>query len=75
MPLTLTKAQVAAELHLSPRRFTEKRAELEAAGFPKPLPVFDRPRWSRAAVKAWVDDDQKAPATANIISLRYGTGE
>lgn len=59
----LSAAAVARQiLGRSPSWFYSHRADLEAAGFPKPLPVLNR--YDPAAVKAWLhgkadnDDDR-----------------
>lgn len=57
--LAWTAHQVAAALgYRSARCFHARRARLEAAGFPPPLPGL-QDRWSIAAVEAWAA--QQAP--------------
>lgn len=52
--LTWGLDDVAAALGITSRCFRARRAQLETAGFPRPLPALDRPRWSIEAVSAWV---------------------
>ena len=39
---------------MSPRGFRAHRAGLYASGFPRPLALPGRPRWSADAVQAWL---------------------
>lgn len=49
----ITLAELAAELHISPRHAARKCRQLsETAGFPRPLPNLPN-RWSRIQVRAW----------------------
>jgi predicted DNA-binding transcriptional regulator AlpA len=57
----LLAEEVARLLRLTPRVFRRRRAELEAAGFPPPLPGLPD-RWDRAAIEAWLD--RQIPAAA-----------
>lgn len=50
----LLREEVARLLRLSPRVFRRRQAELEAAGFPAPVPGLPD-RWDRAAIEAWLD--------------------
>lgn len=52
---TLSIADVARRLGRAPGWLTPaRRAELTAEGFPPPLPCLGRPRWSAAAIDAWI---------------------
>lgn len=50
----LMREEVARLLRLSRRAFSRRQAELEAAGFPPPLPGLPD-RWDRVAIEAWLD--------------------
>lgn len=50
----LTLEEVSRLLRLTPRAFRRRLAELEAAGFPPPVPSFND-RWDRVAIEAWLD--------------------
>ncbi len=51
-PAVLTAAGVARLLNLTDGYFRNRRAELEAFGFPKKLPGLNA--WSKAAVMRWI---------------------
>lgn len=89
-PLTVTKHEIQAlggpSADLLSR--ADRRAQLQAAGFPAPLPGMRRPlRWSRAAVTAWlsgavavpppppVDDDELLAARLAARSRALAAGE
>ncbi|MGE0716906.1 MAG: hypothetical protein AB7P02_15800 [Alphaproteobacteria bacterium] len=54
-PRVLSQVEVAAYLGYSVTWMQEKRAQLAAAGFPKPLPAPFLNCWDKAAVDAWLD--------------------
>jgi len=71
--LTYTAAEVAAVLGIAREYFCAKRAELEAAGFPRRLPTLAG-RWSRHAVDQWIagnGESEPPPAApgANVVAL------
>ncbi len=49
----LTAEDVAGRYRLSVDRFRKRRAALEAAGFPKPLPGFDHLLWNERHLEVW----------------------
>ena len=53
MTRPLPAHRIAAMLGRSPQWFAQHRAELEARGFPKPLPVVGL--YNPAAVQVWLD--------------------
>ncbi|TSD87034.1 hypothetical protein FFK22_019275 [Mycobacterium sp. KBS0706] len=53
LPRVLSAAQVAAYLGRSLTWFSEHRAELEAAGFPPPLPLIGG--FDKRAIDQWLD--------------------
>ena len=61
MQLIFTVDELAAALRLSPRRFYELKPQLEAAGFPRPVPGLGA-RWSVAAVMAYVNGSSDVAA-------------
>lgn len=64
-PQVLTAAEVAAKLRHCGKWFRRRRRELEANGFPPPLPCTHGRLWSRAAVERWIaGDTEKATADA-----------
>lgn len=50
--LTLSKREIARELRVSVRTLERLRA---GGHLPPTLPGFGHPRWSTAAVRAWID--------------------
>jgi hypothetical protein len=68
--LAWTAHQVADALGLTVAQFRGRRARLEAAGFPPPLPGL-QDRWSIVAVEAWaaqqVPRDQADAAELELI--------
>jgi len=84
--LTLNVQEVAEALGVAPRTFLAARRDLGRAGFPRPLPGFQRPRWSRAQVEAWcaaaggdrppANDDRPAATPVDLaraaLERRYG---
>jgi predicted DNA-binding transcriptional regulator AlpA len=56
----LDAAGVALKLLRSRSWFYQHRAELEAANFPRPLPIVDR--WDPAAIDRWIADKDKITA-------------
>jgi hypothetical protein len=59
---------VARLLRITPARFAEIRAELEAMGFPQPLQPLDR--WLREPIERWIAD-QAAKGTMRE-GLKWG---
>lgn len=81
-PPVLDLNAVAALLQLTPDRFRNIRRRLEAAGFPKSLPILTG-RWSHDQVMQWIATngapDQPTAATSSAIEAaarrldeRYG---
>jgi len=63
-PRVLSAAETAAYLGRSLTWFVEHRAELEAQGFPRPLPFMDG--YDREAIDRWVDalgGERRSPVT------------
>lgn len=61
----LTVGEVARLLGRRPEWLSPaRRAALEAAGFPRPLPGVSRPTYARAAVLAWLSGVAPAPSPA-----------
>ena len=54
MKLTYSQPELAEVLGMSARRLAERRAALQALGFPAPVPGMGL-RWSVAAVTAYVN--------------------
>lgn len=52
-PRMVPVEKVARRLGIGPAEFTEKRAQLEAAGFPAPEPILGT--WCLDAVDRWID--------------------
>ncbi len=52
-PRVLTQAETAGYIGKSPSWLSEHLPELEAMGFPKPVPFLDG--YDRAAVDSWLD--------------------
>ena len=75
---TLTAFEVSRILGRSPAWFRRHRPDLEAAGFPRPLPVVNRYR--AEAVTAWLDGaggmgaKSQSAFEAGIERLRRGGG-
>jgi len=70
---TLTLTDLAALTGYSYDWLSRKdnRARLYRRGCPRPLPCPGRPRWSRAAVEAWMNTGQTPSAPPdNITELR-----
>ncbi len=65
-PLTVTKREIArlGGPSVDTLSRASKRASLEAAGFPAPLPGLRPMRWPRAAVEAFLNGPAVAPAPA-----------
>lgn len=63
----LTVEEVARVLRITPRTFRRRRAELQAGGFPAPVPGLPD-RWDRVAIEAWLD--RQIPAAAAQDPLR-----
>jgi predicted DNA-binding transcriptional regulator AlpA len=52
---TITAAEIAALLGIKPATFLRKRSQLQAAGFPRPLPLrLGTPVYSRSLVTTWI---------------------
>lgn len=65
----LTAAEVARLLrYRTAARFYDRRRELEAAGFPRPLPGLGRLRYSRVAVEAWLRNPAATPVAPLTLS-------
>lgn len=63
-PAVIFADEIAARLGCHRDTFLAKRAALEAMGFPAPMSCFARPlRWHRAAVLAWIETGETAPAS------------
>lgn len=62
--LTLSIGQVARLLGMTDYTFRQKRAELEALGFPKKLPGLKK--WSRPAILIWFRTNGGQLATPEI---------
>lgn len=63
-------------LKRSPDWFRRKRAELERAGFPEPVPVVGK--YSVKAVREWLEAPQrrgKAKGPADLAGLHNGQGD
>jgi hypothetical protein len=73
MKLVFTKAEVAAALGKSARRFDELRPQLEALGFPRPIPGLGA-SWSVLQVQQWVDGAAKFPAPASSLEAATADG-
>lgn len=58
MKPVMNRAAVAQALGYSTRRFGDHLPDLEAHGFPAPLPGLSN-RWSRDAVLAWINRDRR----------------
>lgn len=69
MTRPLPAHRIAAMLGRSPQWFARHRAELEARGFPAPLPVVGL--YSPAAVQAWLDS---AGGTVRQSGLAFEDG-
>jgi len=70
--LNLTLDEVAARFRLTPDRFRKRRAALEAAGFPPPLPGFGRLLWNERQLQAWEDNP---PPPVPAAEAPPGTGK
>jgi hypothetical protein len=67
--LVFSEEEVAAALNISVDRFAERRATLEAEGFPKPLPGLER-SWSILEVIDWVNHGRTAPVAEDADKQR-----
>lgn len=57
MKPVMNRAEVAQAVGYSSRRFADHLPDLEAHGFPAPIPGLPN-RWSRQAVLAWINRDR-----------------
>lgn len=62
--LVLTASEVAQRCRRSVRWFLDNREQLQAAGFPAPLPGLGR--WPAAAVEQWLSGTAPEPAPAEV---------
>lgn len=60
--MLLDASEVAKRLGRSRSWFYDHQKELDAAGFPRPLPVVDR--WDPAAIDAWLAAQRGLAAAA-----------
>jgi hypothetical protein len=69
MDAMLTDREVARLLRRSIKWLSEHRGELEAAGFPKRVPVVGR--YDPAAIRAWLDrQENPAPNPGQDVMAR-----
>lgn len=72
--ITISASEIADLLGIKLATFMRKRAELHAAGFPRPLPTASlSPVWSRRLVTAWIDTnggDAPAAEAGHVAAAR-----
>lgn len=69
--LCFTVEELAAALRMRPRTFYDRKAGLEARGFPRPVPGMGA-RWPVLAVTQWIN--QQLPAAASLAAPETGAG-
>lgn len=66
MKPAMNTAEVAQALGYSPRRFRDHLPDLEAHGFPAPLPGLTS-RWSRQAVLDWINRPRHDALAVRVV--------